>query len=200
LNSYIQKGILIGFESTNYKVYLPEKRAIIIARDVRINENDTFKDKEEESLDDSDYNEEYLDEFPRYKDSEILNNSEKLAENQENQEASENSKNGENTTNNEEESEQETEETEENDTIQIPRRSTRANKGQRSRRLAEMASNAYISLIKDPEESKLDIKEPKSYREAINSSEKELWLDSMKKELRTLKDNNTWTLTNLPKD
>jgi hypothetical protein len=37
-----------------------------------------------------------------------------------------------------------------------------------------MASNAYINLIKDLEESILDIKEPKSYIEAINSSKKEL--------------------------
>ena len=37
-----------------------------------------------------------------------------------------------------------------------------------------MVSSAYINLIKDPEESNLDIKEPKSYIEAINSKEKEL--------------------------
>jgi len=37
-----------------------------------------------------------------------------------------------------------------------------------------MASNAYINLIKDPEESQLDIQEPKSYIEAINSPEKRI--------------------------
>ena len=99
------------------------------------------------------------------------------------------------------ENEEDINENQENEiSIQIPRRSTRINKGQRSLNLAEMASNAYISLIKDPEESKLDIQEPKSYIEAINSQEKELWLDSMKRELRTLQNNNTWTLIDLPKD
>jgi hypothetical protein len=46
-----------------------------------------------------------------------------------------------------------------------------------------MAFNAYINLIKDLKEFILDIKEPKSYIEAINSLEKKLWLNSMRKEL-----------------
>lgn len=55
LNSHIKKGILVDFISINYKIYIPEKRAIIIVRDIRINEKNTFKKNEENSLINIDY-------------------------------------------------------------------------------------------------------------------------------------------------
>jgi len=43
-----------------------------------------------------------------------------------------------------------------------------------------------------------DLIEPKSYKEAINSSNKDNWVKSMKTELDTLEDNNTWDLVPRP--
>jgi hypothetical protein len=54
-----------------------------------------------------------------------------------------------------------------------------------------MASKAYISLEKEPEELNSEIKEPQSFKEAISSKEKNIWLKSMQTKLKTLQDNNT---------
>lgn len=43
------------------------------------------------------------------------------------------------------------------------------------------------------------IKEPENYKEAINSSNKEKWLEAMLSEVNSLKENQTWDLINLPK-
>ena len=42
--------------------------------------------------------------------------------------------------------------------------------------------------------------EPKSYKEAIKSKEKTLWLEAMKEELHSLSKNQTWTLVERPKN
>jgi hypothetical protein len=52
-------------------------------------------------------------------------------------------------------------------------------------------------------ELKIEIKdliEPKSYKEAINTLNKDEWLKSMKLELDTLNNNNTWDLVPRPKN
>ncbi len=41
---------------------------------------------------------------------------------------------------------------------------------------------------------------PSSLKEALESSDKELWLDAMAKELKSLDDNKVWTLTELSTD
>ena len=43
-------------------------------------------------------------------------------------------------------------------------------------------------------------KEPKTYKQAMSSSEKENWLKAMQEELKSLSDTNTWTLVERPKD
>lgn len=40
--------------------------------------------------------------------------------------------------------------------------------------------------------------EPRSYNEAFNSNEKHEWLSAMKDELKSIEENDTWTLTDLP--
>ena len=42
--------------------------------------------------------------------------------------------------------------------------------------------------------------EPKSYKEAIKSKDKTLWLEAMKEELYSLSKNQTWTLVERPKN
>jgi hypothetical protein len=42
-------------------------------------------------------------------------------------------------------------------------------------------------------------KEPLSYREAVNSQEKQKWEKAMKDQIQSLKTNNTWLLRELPK-
>ena len=68
-----------------------------------------------------------------------------------------------------------------------------------------MASRAYFTS-KNKEEKKDNSKailnnispnslyKPKSYKEAINSLQKKLWIKAMNIELNTLKNNNTWKL------
>ena len=43
-----------------------------------------------------------------------------------------------------------------------------------------------------------DVKEPKSFTEAVNSAEKEDWIMAMDNEMRSLKENETWELASLP--
>ena len=99
--------------------------------------------------------------------------------------------NSEDTTNNKKELKENKESQQKKISIQISRRSIRLNKDQRSLNLTEMTFNAYINLIKNLEKSKLDIQEPKSYKEVTNSQEKELWLNSIRIKLKTLEKNNT---------
>lgn len=40
--------------------------------------------------------------------------------------------------------------------------------------------------------------EPKTYKQAINSQDKEKWSIAMEEELKSIKDNNTWSLVDLP--
>jgi len=68
-----------------------------------------------------------------------------------------------------------------------------------------MVSRAYFTL-KNEEEKEDNLKvilnnisfnslyKPKSYKEAINSLQKELWIKAMNIEFNTLKNNNTWEL------
>lgn len=42
--------------------------------------------------------------------------------------------------------------------------------------------------------------EPKTFKQAVASEEKDLWMKSMEEELNTIKQNGTWTLVDLPQD
>ena len=42
--------------------------------------------------------------------------------------------------------------------------------------------------------------EPRSYQKAINSSEQDLWVETMREKMSSLKANNTWSLKELPHD
>ena len=52
--------------------------------------------------------------------------------------------------------------------------------------------NFINEVISDPE--------PSSYREAMKSTDKEMWVEAMNKEISSLKENQTWDLTKLPKN
>lgn len=77
-----------------------------------------------------------------------------------------------------------------NNIIETPmnRTSNRANKGIPPRRLIE-----EINMT-------TEIKEPKSYNEAISSQKRDEWIRAMKEEMTSLNKNGTWELTNLPGD
>ena len=199
LDIHTEKGILIGFESTNYKCYIPSRRSIISVRDIEIQEEDSKIESEEEK-ENYDYNSLSI---PEYTNSEILTNSESnnVDEDNVNDNISEDNVNEEENEQNDSLESESEQENEQQISVQIPRRSTRINKGQRSenfRELAQLASKAYVSFNKDEMSSLNEFKEPKSYQEAISSQEKEIWIKSMQEELETLKENNTWKLIDLP--
>jgi hypothetical protein len=149
LDIHSEKGILVGFESTNYLIYIPKRRTIISTRDIKIIEDSKYI--ESINIEDEDYN---YNNLPSYTNSEILTqevNNEGNDSISSNNEDSENLESSENSDENAEISENRI-------SINIPRRSTRTNKGIR-RDLAQMASKAYISLEKEPEQLNSEIKE-----------------------------------------
>lgn len=74
-------------------------------------------------------------------------------------------------------------------TPQAVRVSNRINKGKPPRRLIDEMHIAHDQ-----------IDEPTNYNEAIKSKYKEKWIEAMKDEMQSIKDNGTWELADLPKD
>lgn len=68
-----------------------------------------------------------------------------------------------------------------------PRRSTRHNKGKPPARLIESINKVTIEPT-----------EPKTYQEALSNNEAECWSKAMNEEMKCLKNNQTWILTELP--
>lgn len=85
----------------------------------------------------------------------------------------------------------EIEEDEEVNTAEIatPRRSSRSTKGMLPERYREMTG--MVRRV---------IPEPRTYKEAIESPEAKLWIAAMDEEIKSLTENHTWTLTNLPEN
>jgi hypothetical protein len=67
LDIHSEKGILVGFESTNYLIYIPKRRTIISTRDIKIIEDSKYT--ESIDIEDEDYN---YNNLPSYMNSEIL--------------------------------------------------------------------------------------------------------------------------------
>ena len=44
----------------------------------------------------------------------------------------------------------------------------------------------------------MDVEEPSSYKEAIVASDANTWLQAMRSEMDSIKENNTWALVKLP--
>jgi len=68
-----------------------------------------------------------------------------------------------------------------------PRRSARSTKGVPPARLIEVANEVTAEHL-----------EPKSYNEALSSTESNQWIEAMNAEMESLRKNKTWTLTELP--
>jgi hypothetical protein len=67
LDIHLEKGILVGFESTNYLIYIPKRRTIISTRDIKIIKDSKYI--ESINIEDEDYN---YNNLPSYMNSEIL--------------------------------------------------------------------------------------------------------------------------------
>lgn len=70
------------------------------------------------------------------------------------------------------------------------------------RRSARQTAGKLPAHLEDYEvySANSDNSDPKSYSEAIKSSDKNKWLEAMNSEIKNLEDNNTWSLVDLPKD
>ena len=56
LDIHLEKGILVGFESTNYLVYIPKRRTIISTRDIKIIEDSKYIESIDKEDEDYNYN------------------------------------------------------------------------------------------------------------------------------------------------
>ena len=80
-----------------------------------------------------------------------------------------------------------------------PIRNSEKLKAMPTQNIAYLASTAYILLNNNIEDLN-KFKKPKTYQEAINSSEKDLQQKAIKTELQIFKENNTWMLKDLPEN
>jgi hypothetical protein len=67
LDIHLEKGILVGFKSTNYLIYIPKRRTSISIRDIKIMKDSKYI--ESINIEDEDYN---YNNLPSYMNSEIL--------------------------------------------------------------------------------------------------------------------------------
>lgn len=70
--------------------------------------------------------------------------------------------------------------------------SSHAVEPRRSTRLIEQQKDKAAAVIDNL------LLEPKTYKQALNSLEKDKWLIAMKEELQSIKDNSTWSVVDLP--
>ena len=185
-----EQGILIGFKSINYQVYIPKIDKVKIVRDISILEDQKYSQnrviESPKPLLDVEGNEEEDNTAISSKISDLSIEIPKIDLNRDEYEEYHSSTS----------KESETEEEKQED--MNLRRSRRSRQPPiRYRDQASLASTAYISMNEDIEEIN-EFKEPQSYEEAINSHEKDLWLKAMEKELQTLNTNNTWSIVDLP--
>ena len=206
LDQVSEKGILIGFKSINYQVYIPEKKAIRVVRDITILEDKEYSPKESNidnllELEDK----EDISQEPTKEDLPKTSIEVSHVQDRPQQEELEESESVRSTPSigstirvsvpgysGIDDEEQELEET-----PAPPRRSERL-RARHIQDTAQLASTAYISLQNSDIEDIDEFKEPRSYQEAMNSPEKDLWQKAMEKELQTLKDNDTWSLQDIP--
>lgn len=229
LDSHMEKCIIIGFESSNYKIYIPSRRLITTARDITINENNEFIDK---ASNQKEYDLSNLMEFdnidiliPRKEpiiqipdltaDNSATNQNQQLTDdlanqgNFSNQESENNESNNESNddlnidSDNESNNDSNIDSTLPSITVEMPRRSNRSNKGVNPRKyegFTLLAARAFAEIERTDDISTVDFKEPQNFEEAMHSNEKDLWVKSMKREINTLKNNNTWKLVPKPKN
>lgn len=80
---------------------------------------------------------------------------------------------------------------EEHEQVEMPRRSTRSNIKQTPVKMKDYV--LYQANADDDEDF-----EPKNYQEAVESKDSERWIAAMDDELRSIDENETWELTDLP--
>jgi hypothetical protein len=225
LEPLAEEGILIGYVSTNYQVYIPETDTVRVIRDLEILENESYISEDNEDLDLLEEEEEAIntsitsiqpaktitielpslenrEEYLSAEESEVDElASQQLARNDELVNQQLDNKNDKPVSqqlsgNDESTSQTSSDESSEEETpITRPRRSNRI------QNQAYIATTAYLAIKEEEEKDEAptaDIKEPNSYKDAIASQERDLWLKAMDKEISTLKANNTWTLMDLP--
>ena len=163
----MEKGILVGFESTNYVIFIPPNR-IMASRDVIINE-------EEKNSDTSSIQNE--DDYSKLIQNDDLDDKSRKQNSHQSESAGDQSE-SDDQAENQEENQQENQAIEPPETpipsrpqpvVEIPRRSTRPTKGIRHNFYA-LAANAFLNLNSNLEFS--EFKTPQSYEEPINSNEK----------------------------
>jgi hypothetical protein len=214
LDDKANKGILVGFESSNnFLVYIPNLNKVINTKDILIKEDLNYKD---EYITKQDYDIINLDiESNINKESETISPDITTLDNT-------------NSITNLEDNLEDNSELE-GDTIEVD--VPKANKeisnnlnsdyNRTSKRLRgempdnqglsiyKLASQAYFTTLEEVEDIKdtkilvpnnPDIIEPKDYNEANSSIYKEYWHKAEEKELTSLKSNNTWELVTRPKD
>jgi hypothetical protein len=193
LDNKANKGILVGFESSNnFLVYIPSLNKVISTKDILIKEdldyNDEYINKEDYSL--------ILDDINNLEyniSSNIETNSTKNPNLEDNSELEGNN------------SDLDLDEL----NSEYYNNNTSKNMPNQGLSIYKLASYAYYTTLEEVEDIKdnkiilpnnPDIIEPNNYKEANNSKYKEFWQKAERKELDSLISNNTWELVPKPKD
>lgn len=167
------KGYLVGYDGDErYRIYIKEENKVILSRDVKFQENPIICEKAIKLpfRDVESTTQEQLEE-PENAGGSIYSDEYETGR----------------------ESSSESEESEEND---IPQQQVNERLRNRSVLRKPKNLNDYVMAAEDFVNSSSN---PETYQEAINSKEKFEWRKAMEREMTSLKENQTWRLTPLPK-
>ena len=172
LESRSKKGILVGISEngTGYRIWMPETNTITKTKDVRFTTRSPLETGSIEKR-------------------AIVNEREKEKENEEKTD-----------TNSESSEDYESEEEHEPETEKTVEKKEKTKRNLRDRSTIKIPKR-YIDYEADLAENEdKKVTEPKTYKECLESPQREEWLKAMNEELRSKNDHSVWTMTNLPKN
>lgn len=212
------KAVLVGHTGTGYTLWHPSSRKFLESRHVRFSEKLTYKDtykkskKEEEEIETSnnkseanvliEFSEENLTGGP---ENTVKVNKEAGSENSElsKDKKRKRGRPKKSSTSNKELGPEENKKS--NHTDETPGPITRS----KTKRIQDISFARYTKIFENKEMEKDELghillasiqKDPSSYEEAVNSEDRDLWLQAIKDELDSMKENKVWETVERPKE
>jgi hypothetical protein len=192
--------IMIGYGDSEgiYWIYDKKGRKVFRSRDIKFNENSLFYQNDQNTTELIIPN--VQAKIPKIKNDESIKHDDKNEDDDKRNEenvSDDKSENGKTESNPDDEADNSDELQEVNDE-QLPRRSSRVSKPPNRYKPGETMTQdkAYLNLLDTNE----IYDEPTSFEEALKSKFKENWKAAIKSELDSLEENETWTISELPKN